>query len=87
MSEKFVVHVVPGSKQRGVAGMHGRVPKLRVTAPPVDGRANKEAEKLLSEIVGCDVRLVAGARSRTKTFEADLPRKALDQKLRTLFDE
>jgi uncharacterized protein len=79
---RFDVHVVPNASQAGPAGMHDGVPRLRVTSPPADGRANAEAEKLLSKIVGKRVRIVGGTRSRKKTFEVDLPAAALAAKLR-----
>jgi uncharacterized protein YggU (UPF0235/DUF167 family) len=44
---------------------------IRVAAPPVDGRANDEARRALAaalHVPATAVRLVAGARSRTKKF-------------------
>lgn len=40
-----------------------------VTSPPVDGKANKEIAKLLSERFGKPAILICGAKSRKKTFE------------------
>jgi len=51
-----------------VAGGHVVV---RVAAPPVEGRATDEARRTLAAALGvssCDVRLVSGARARTKKF-------------------
>lgn len=69
---RFVVYVVPRSSKPGVAGMHDGLPRLRVAAPPTDNRANDEAAKLLTDLLGSRVRLVSGQRSRKKTFEVDL---------------
>jgi len=44
---------------------------LRVNAPPLEGKANEEARKLLAEVLGLSrsrLRLAAGARSRNKVF-------------------
>jgi uncharacterized protein YggU (UPF0235/DUF167 family) len=44
---------------------------IRVAAPPIDGRANDEARRALAvalRVPPTAVRLVAGARSRTKKF-------------------
>lgn len=34
------VHVQPGAKKTEVAGVHGDALKIRLAAPPVDGKAN-----------------------------------------------
>ena len=40
---------------------------LRVRAPPLDGRANKEVESTLSEITGYKCQVIRGQTSRQKT--------------------
>jgi uncharacterized protein (TIGR00251 family) len=65
------VHVQPGAGRSAVVGRHGGALKIRVAAPPVEGRANEEAAALLAgalEVAGNDVELVGGARSRLKRF-------------------
>jgi uncharacterized protein (TIGR00251 family) len=65
------VHVQPGAGRPGVAGRHGEALKLKVAAPPVDGRANTAAVALLAEVLGlrpAQVVLVTGASSRSKRF-------------------
>ena len=81
----FEVHVVPRAKAAGPYGRHGGLVRLRVSSPASDGRANAEAERLLSEILGSRVRLVGGARSRRKRFEASLDQPTLDARLRAAF--
>jgi hypothetical protein len=44
---------------------------LRVNAPPLEGKANEEARKVLADALGLSrsrIRLAAGARSRNKVF-------------------
>jgi uncharacterized protein len=68
------VHVQPGSGRPGVAGRHGDALKLRVTPPPVDGRATEAAAALLAEVLGvkpAQVTLLTGASSRSKRFRID----------------
>jgi uncharacterized protein YggU (UPF0235/DUF167 family) len=84
---RFEVYVAPRSSRPGPDGRHGGVPRLRLSAPPAEGRANAEAERVLSALIGVKVRLVGGGRARTKTFEADIERKALTDKLGTVFGE
>lgn len=53
-------------------GKAGDVWKIAITAPPLEGRANKACVAFLSKILGCakrDVELLNGEKSRSKTFE------------------
>lgn len=84
---RFEVYVAPRSARPGPAGRHDGVPRLRVTSPPSDGRANAEAEKRLSEILGAPVRLVGGSRWKRKTFDTELAAADLDARLVALFHE
>lgn len=64
------IHVQPGAKTTEVAGMHGDRVKVRLAAPPVDGKANKALVAWLAELFGVprsDVVLLRGERSRQKT--------------------
>ncbi|MSQ61282.1 MAG: DUF167 domain-containing protein [Dehalococcoidia bacterium] len=66
------VHLTPRAKREGIAGWRDGVLRVRVMAPPVDGRANEALLRLLAEALGLprgDVTLAAGATSRDKTIE------------------
>jgi uncharacterized protein (TIGR00251 family) len=55
-----------------VIGKVGDVWKIAVTAPPIEGRANKACVAFLSNLIGCakrDIELVNGEKGRSKTFE------------------
>ena len=63
------LHVSPNSAKTHISGMHGDSLKLRLKAPPVDGKANKELIKFIntslkSKKVKCE--LVNGQTSRDK---------------------
>ena len=63
------LHVQPGAGRAGVVGRHGDALKVRVAAPPRDGRANDACIALIAETLGAkaaDVELVSGQTSRTK---------------------
>jgi uncharacterized protein len=52
-------------------GRHGEALKVRVTAPPVDGRANAATVELLSTTLGVPasrIVMLSGAQSRLKRF-------------------
>lgn len=65
-----MLRVSPGAKRSAIEGAYGEdALKLRVAAPPVDGKANAEAERLVAEVAGVrrsDVKVVRGAGSRDK---------------------
>lgn len=68
------LHLQPGASRNEVVGLHRDRLKLRVTAPPVDGRANEALTAWLAERCGVprrQVRIVRGATSRQKTVEID----------------
>ncbi|MFZ5510517.1 MAG: DUF167 domain-containing protein [Pseudomonadota bacterium] len=65
----LTVHVQPGAKRTEVAGVHGDALKIRLAAPPVDGKANDCLLAFLAERLGlarAAVELVSGATARRK---------------------
>ncbi|HEX9260551.1 MAG TPA: DUF167 domain-containing protein [Acidimicrobiales bacterium] len=65
------VHVQPGSARAAVTGRHGDALKVKVAAPPLEGRANQAVAALLATTFGIKagaVELVSGATSRSKRF-------------------
>lgn len=65
----FRLRVVPRASRREAAGVRDGALKLRITAPPVEGKANEECIRLLADILGVkknQVTIIAGHTSRTK---------------------
>jgi uncharacterized protein (TIGR00251 family) len=63
------LHIQPGAKKTEVAGVHGEALKVRLNAPPVDGKANEALIAFLAERLGVPkarVILEAGQTSRSK---------------------
>lgn len=71
------VHVQPRAAKDEVAGFHGGRLKIRITAPPVDGKANRHLTGFLAEVFGVpkrDVILLAGESGRDKRFRIVSPK-------------
>jgi hypothetical protein len=72
----LALHVQPGAKRTEVVGMHGDALKVRLAAPPVDGKANAELIRFLAGAFGVaqrDVTLVRGEASRAKQVRVVAP--------------
>lgn len=68
------VRLVPRASRNEVLGFRDEVLRVRVTAPPVEGKANAALCRLLASALGVgrdDVRIVAGPESRTKVVAVD----------------
>lgn len=65
----LTLHIQPGAKRSEVAGLHGDALKIRLAAPPIEGRANEALLKFVADLCGVPVRQVElkqGAQSRHK---------------------
>ncbi|MFP5212428.1 MAG: DUF167 domain-containing protein [Acidobacteriota bacterium] len=64
------IYVQPRASKSELAGVHEGVLKVRLTAPPVEGEANKECGKFFAKLFGVPksgVEIVSGQKSRHKT--------------------
>jgi uncharacterized protein (TIGR00251 family) len=65
----LTLHIQPGAKKTEVAGQHGDALKIRLAAPPVDGKANDCLIAFLAKrlrVTKAGVELEVGASSRSK---------------------
>jgi uncharacterized protein len=65
----LAVHVIPGAKKDEFAGKFGDAIKIRLTAPPVEGKANKALLNFLAKklkVKKSQLEIVAGESSRDK---------------------
>ena len=72
------LRVVPRAGRSAFEGLYGDRLKVRVGAPPVDGRANAALIAFIAKEFGVPrarIRLAAGAGSRDKTVEVAAPAK------------
>lgn len=65
----FAVQVIPRASKNEITGIHSDALKVRLTAPPIEGKANEALVAFLAERLGVrksQVEIVAGATSRRK---------------------
>lgn len=68
----LTLHIQPGAKKTEFAGLHGDALKIRLAAPPVDGKANEALVRFVAETLGLAksaVELKSGQTSRRKVLE------------------
>jgi uncharacterized protein (TIGR00251 family) len=78
----LTLHVQPGARRTAVAGVHGGALRIRLAAPPVEGKANAALLRYLAEAFGVPQRAVAlvrGAASRHKTVRIAAPQSRPDR--------
>ncbi|HFQ14117.1 MAG TPA: YggU family protein [Gammaproteobacteria bacterium] len=75
------LYVQPRASRDELAGLHGDALKVRITAPPADGKANRHLRKYLARLFAVppsQVELLRGAGSRHKLFRIEAPRQLPD---------
>ncbi|MGD9585902.1 MAG: DUF167 domain-containing protein [Brachymonas sp.] len=68
---KVSIHATPGARRTEAAGMHGNALKVRLAAPPVDGKANEALLTWAADVFGVPRRqidLLHGAAGRQKVL-------------------
>ena len=71
---RISVRLMPRASREEISGFEGDELRVRVTAPPVGGRANEALRRLLAKrlrVARGDVRVVAGQASRRKVVAVD----------------
>jgi len=65
----LTIHAQPGAKRTEFVGLHGEALKIRLAAPPIDGKANKVLTSFLAEYLGVPkaaISILGGESSRHK---------------------
>ena len=68
----LVLHIQPGAKQSAISGLHGEALKIRLAAPPLEGRANEALMRFIASrfcVPLRNVELKQGGQSRFKRIE------------------
>ena len=71
-------HLQPKAKTDEFSGLHGESLKIRIKAPPVDGKANAYLQKFLAKAFGVSksrVTIISGELSREKRVKIESPAK------------
>ena len=77
----LTLHVQPGASRTAYAGLHGDAHKIRLAAPPVEGKANEALIAFLAQAFGVrqrDVTIASGASARRKIVRISAPAKRPD---------
>ncbi len=77
----LAVYVQPRSSKTEIVGIYGDRLKIRITAPPVDNKANQALIKFLAKIFAVPkshITLLSGETNREKRFKIQTPNKLPD---------
>ncbi len=83
----LAVSVVPNARRSGADGLHDGALRVRLAAPPVDGKANEALLAWLAEALGLrrrDLALVRGQTARRKWVEIDAPASSVIETVQRL---
>jgi len=75
------VHIQPRASADQIVGIQGDRLKIRITAPPVDGKANAHLIAFIAKVFGVpksSVTIARGETGRTKTLSIHAPRRLPD---------
>jgi hypothetical protein len=82
---RLIVKVKPNSSRNEVVGFNDEILQLKIAAPPVKGKANRELVAFISKLLGISkskVQIVKGETSRTKVLAIeDSSREEIFQRL------
>ncbi|MDP1897140.1 MAG: DUF167 family protein [Sulfurimicrobium sp.] len=84
------LHIQPGAKRTGLAGIHDGALKIRIAAPPVEGQANAKLLDFLKkafDVPSSQVILKQGSSGRRKVVEIHGSRRTPDILVNTPSDK
>lgn len=85
----LTLHIQPGAKKTEIAGLHADALKIRLAAPPVEGKANAALIAYLAQWLGLPksaISLKSGQASRRKIIEILDPSTQATLRLENLSD-
>lgn len=89
-SVTLTLHIQPGAKRTEFVGLHGQALKVRLAAPPVEGKANACLIELIADFCKLpknQVEVISGLSNRQKVLRIARTTATLREKLAKLADE
>lgn len=84
------IRVLPRSSRCGIAGLQDGALKIKITAPPVEGKANEECIRFISDLLKIRksaISIIAGEKSKNKTvLVAGMTAQEIEKMIRHLID-
>lgn len=80
------VYIQPGAKKNEIVGLHNGALKIKIKAPPVDGKANETLIDFLADFFGVPkkrLEIISGEKSRNKKISIS----GEDQKIKKVLAE
>jgi uncharacterized protein len=77
----LTLHVQPGARRTEAAGVHGNALKVRLAAPPLEGKANAALLRFIADAFDVpmrDVSLIRGETSRDKIVRVQMAARRPD---------
>jgi len=79
------IHLLPRASRDEICGLQGDALKVKVTAPPVSGKANKALQRFIAKklnLSASQIEIMAGQHSREKTLKiSGISRAAVEKAL------
>lgn len=79
------IHLLPRASRDEICGLHGDALKIKVTAPPVEGKANMALQRFIAKklnLAASQIEIMAGQRSREKILRiSGISRAAVEKAL------
>ena len=69
---RLSVKIIPNAKTSEVVGWEGKVLKVRISAPAIEGKANKELVRFIAELCDCapsEIEILKGMGSKQKMLD------------------
>ncbi|MDQ7815363.1 MAG: DUF167 domain-containing protein [Patescibacteria group bacterium] len=82
---KISIRVIPNASKTEIAGREGTTYKIRVAAPPVDGKANSELIEFLSDVLDIpksSIDVIKGQSGKQKIIEVPMTINEIEELLR-----
>ncbi len=76
MAMKLSVRIIPNAKKTEVVGYEGQTLKVRLSAPPIEGKANLELIRFMAKLCDCapsEIEILRGHSSKQKILDIPNP--------------